>query len=115
MLKKGKSFDFKKTKTLNNFNKNQIQLRYFVIFLAIIKLVRQMCVGDLHVILKYWNTDQIWPCFSHQIDLLLNTILGLNILDLSSRVLNKTRNFQSLNSELMAVIFILFDLDIISF
>ena len=32
MLKKGKSFDFKKTKTLNNFNKNQIQLRYFVIF-----------------------------------------------------------------------------------
>ena len=53
MLKKGKSFDFKKTKTLNNFNKNQIQLQYFVIFLAIIKLVRQMCVGDLHVILKY--------------------------------------------------------------
>ena len=52
MLKKGKSFDFKKTKTLNNFNKTQIQLRYFVIFLAIIKLVRQMCVGDLHVILN---------------------------------------------------------------
>ena len=52
MLKKGKSFDFKKTKTLNNFNKNQIQLRYFVIFLAIIKLVRLMCVGDLHVILN---------------------------------------------------------------
>ena len=53
--------------------------------------------------------------FFHQIDLLLNTILGLNILDLSNRVLNKTQNFQSLNYELMAVIFILFDLDIISF
>ena len=37
MLKKGKSFDFKKTKTLNNFNNNQNQIQYFVIILAIIK------------------------------------------------------------------------------
>ena len=113
-MKKGKSFDFKKTKTLNNFNKNQIQLRYFVIFLAIIKLVRLMCVGDLHVILNIEHRPDM-TLFFHQIDLLLNTILGLNILDLSNRVLNKTQNFQSLNYELMAVIFILFDLDIISF
>ena len=47
MLKKGKSFDFKKTKTLNNFNKNQIQLRYFVIFLAIIKTSKaNVCWGS---------------------------------------------------------------------
>ena len=50
--KRTRVLNLRKTKTLNNFNKNQIQLRYFVIFLAIIKLVRQMCVGDLHVILN---------------------------------------------------------------
>ena len=42
----------RKTKTLNNFNINQNQIQYFVIILAIIKLVRQMCVGNLHVILN---------------------------------------------------------------
>ena len=35
--KKDKNFDFKKNKTLNNFKKNQNQIEYFVIILAIIK------------------------------------------------------------------------------
>ena len=35
--KKDKNFDFKKNKTLNNFKKNQNQIKYFVIILKINK------------------------------------------------------------------------------
>ena len=45
-----------------------------------------MCVGDLHVILNIKHKPDM-TLFFHQINLLLNTTLGFNGLDLSNRVL----------------------------